>query len=66
VQRAAPPYELLGWGLFASLLAGGVVLWLDGSWRTAALVVGVGLLALAALAVGVISGSSRPRRPPPP
>jgi peptidoglycan biosynthesis protein MviN/MurJ (putative lipid II flippase) len=66
VQRKAPPYELLGWGVFASVLAGAVVLWLDGSWRTALLVVGIGLLALATLALAVLSGSSRPRRPPPP
>jgi hypothetical protein len=66
VQRGAPPYELLGWGVFASVVAGVAVLWLDGSRRTAALVVAVGLLALAALALAVMSASSRPRRPPPP
>lgn len=66
MQRAAPPPELLGWGLFATVLAAGTVWWLTGSWRSAALVVGVALLALATLTAAVVSGSSRPRRPPPP
>ena len=66
VQRTAPPPELVGWGLFTTVLAGGLVWWLTGSWRSAALVVGVALLALGTLTVAVVSGSSRPRRPPPP
>jgi hypothetical protein len=65
VERTLPPRELLGWGLFASLLAGGAVLWLDRSWLTALAVVGVGLLGLATLALAVVSGSSSRRRPPP-
>ncbi|WP_157371654.1 hypothetical protein [Angustibacter sp. Root456] len=66
VQRTAPPPELLGWGLFATVLAGGTVWWLTGSWRGAVLLVGVALLALGTLTLAVVSGSSRPRRPPPP
>jgi hypothetical protein len=66
VQRTAPPPELLGWGLFATVLAGGAVWWLTGSWRSAVLVVGVALLALGTLTLAVVSGSSRPRRRPPP
>lgn len=62
---ALPP-ELLGWGVFATVLAVATVLWLTGSWRTAALVGGLGVLAVGSLAVAVVSGSSRPRRPPPP
>ena len=66
MQRTAPPPELLGWGLFATVLAAATVWWLTSSWRSAALVAGLALLALGTLTVAVVSGSSRPRRPPPP
>jgi hypothetical protein len=60
------PWELLGWGLFACLVAAVAVLWLGGAWTTALLVVLAGVIALAALAAVAMSGSSRPRRPPSP
>ncbi|WP_426566235.1 hypothetical protein ACPPVT_06700 [Angustibacter sp. McL0619] len=63
--RRVVPWELLGWGLFACLVAAVAVLWLGGSWGAALLVVLAGALALAALGAVAMSGSSRPRRPPP-
>jgi hypothetical protein len=66
VQRTAPPLELLGWGVFATVLAGATVWWLTGSWRSAAFVVGLAVLALSTLTADVVSGSSHARRPPPP
>ncbi|MFC6009178.1 hypothetical protein [Angustibacter luteus] len=62
--RRAVPWELLGWGVFACLVAAIAVVWLGGSWTTALLVVLAGLLALGALAAVATSGSTRARRPP--
>ena len=64
--RRVVPWELLGWGAFACLVAAIAVLWLGGSWTTALLIVLAGVLALGALAVVSVSGSSRTRRPPVP
>lgn len=68
-QRASVPsavLSLLGWGAFCCVLAGAGVVWLGGSWTTALLVVGLGVLALGTLALAAVSASSRPRRPPHP
>ena len=50
-QRRGVPWELVGWGAFAGVLAAGVVLWFGASWVVAAFVaatgaVGLGLIAL--------------------
>jgi hypothetical protein len=65
-ERAAVPWELVGWGVFACLVAAGALVRFGGSWTVALLVVALGGLAIAAIAVMAMSGSSRPRRPPPP
>ena len=66
MRSAALPWELLGWGAFACLVAVGAVLWVGGSWGTVALVVGAAVLALGGVAVMAARGSSRPSRRPPP
>ncbi len=60
------PWELVGWGGFACLVAAGAVLWIDGSVTAAALVVLLGALGIGAAALASLRGSPHPRRPPPP
>lgn len=60
------PWELVGWGAFACVVAVVAVLWFGGSWGTVALVVVAAALGLGGLSLIATRGASRPPRRPPP
>lgn len=45
------PWELLGWGTFAAVLAGGVLLWVGVSWVVAAFLTATGMVGLGLIAL---------------
>ena len=53
----AVPWELVGWGSFAAVVAVGVAVWAGASWVAAVFVATTGLIGLGLIAVMSITGS---------